>query len=285
MTTIIGLGQAGCAITKKMMRYPQYNTFLIDTEEHQHRNFIQIQKQHSHEAYETNFPDLRNFFKDAQAPYTLILGGSGTISGGTLKLLETLESKDITVLYIKPDVDLLSDIKQKQERVVFQILQQYSRSNLLKRMFVVSNNTCEKIIGDLTIKNFYDKINELISSTYHMYNVFKHTEPIMQTQGPPLDTAKIATFGFIDKENQENMLYDLKFPREKHYYYSICNKSFEEKTNLLPEIKQQIRERLDAKVKVSYSIYKNNYDQDYIYAAYFASMIQEENYDFPLDDQ
>ena len=190
MTTIIGLGHAGCSIAKKMMQYPQYTTYLVDTEQHQHRNFMLIGEQETHEAYEANFPDLRQFFQHASPPYTLILGGSGTISGGALKLLQSLESNDITILYVKPDIDLLSDVKQKQERIVFHVLQQYSRSNLLKRMFVVSNNKCESIIGDLTIKNFYEKINELISSTYHMYNVFKNTEPIMQTQGPPLDTAR-----------------------------------------------------------------------------------------------
>ena len=278
MATIIGLGKGACALAKKFINYPQYEVYLIDSAVHDHKNFKLIEACKSHEEYEENFPYLGDFFKDVASPCTLIVGGGGTISGSVLRLLEQISHHEISILYIKPDIDLLSDIKQKQERIVFHVLQQYARSNLLKRMFIVSNDSCEKIIGDLTIKDFYDRINELIASTYHMYNVFCNTEPVIQTQGDTIDTARIATFGFIDAEQNENMLYDLKFPREKHYYYSVCKKSFEEKSNLLPEIKQQIRDKLDNKTKVSYSVYRNDYDADYTYGVYYSSFIQEENY-------
>ena len=285
MSTIIGLGNAGCNIAKKLSAHKQYKVYYINTEGGDEKKLKVIPKQESFEDYEKNFPSIKTFLKHSKEPYTVIIGGSGAISGCTLRLLEQIRSSDITVLYIKPDIDLLSDIANKQERIAFHVLQQYARSGLLKKMFVVSNSKCEEILGDLTIKNYFDKINDLISSTYHIYNVFQNVEPIIHTYSATQEMCKIATFGILDEEGREALLYDLKFPREKHLYYSICKKNLESDASLIKNIKKQVRTFMTDKMKVSYAVYENGYDHDYIYSCCHASMIQEENYDFPLDDR
>jgi len=283
MSTIIGLGKAGCSIAKEMSIYPQYNIFCIDSEEHDHNKFKLIEKQKNFEAYENKFPSIKKFLKGAKAPYTVIVGGSGAISGSILRLMEQLASKEISVIFIKPEIDILSNLAEKQERLVFHVLQQYARSNMIDKMFVISNSECESILGGLTVKNYFNKINKLIVATYHMYNVFQNIEPLIQTHADPLEICKIATFGIVDEAGSEKLLYDLKFPREKHLYYSVTNDSLENDVSLMKNIKEQVREKMTDKLKVSYSVYENDYDQNYIYSCTFASMIQEENYDFPLD--
>lgn len=285
MSTIIGLGKAGCNIAKELSIYPQYNVFCIDAEKDDFNKFKLVKKQKSFEDYEENFPSIQKFLSKASAPYTVIIGGSGKISGACLRLLEQLKSKDISILYIKPEVDILSDLAAKQERLVFQVLQQYTRSGLLDKMFIVSNSECENILGDLSIKEYFNQINKLVATTFHMYNVFQNIEPLIQAHTEPLEPCKISTFGIIDEKGGEKMLYDLKFPREKHLYYSVTNDSLENDVSLMKNIKKQVRSKMTDKLKVSYSVYENNYDQNYIYSCTFASMIQEEKYDFPLDDQ
>lgn len=283
MSTIIGLGKAGCNIAKQLSVYPQYNIFCIDSEKHEFNKFKLIKKQNSFEAYEQNFPSITKFINKSSGPYTIIIGGSGKISGACLRLMQQLKNHDVSVLYIKPETDILSEIAAKQERLVFHVLQQYARSDLFNKMFVVSNSECENVLGDLSIKNYFSEINKLIATTYHMYNVFKNIDPIIETHSDPMEVCKVATFGIIN-DNEEKMLYDLKFPREKHLYYSVTKDSLENDTSLMKNIKSQVRSKMTDKLKVSYSVYENNYDQNYIYSCTFASMIQEENYDFPLDD-
>jgi hypothetical protein len=65
----------------------------------------------------------------------------------------------------------------------------------------------------------------------------------------------------------------------------MTSDSLENDVSLMKNIKKQVRDKMTDKLKVSYSVYENNYDQNYIYSCTFASMIQEEKYDFPLDDQ
>jgi|ETNvirenome_6_85_1030632.scaffolds.fasta_scaffold01909_7 hypothetical protein len=285
MSTIIGLGNAGCNIARILNKYPQYKTLYIDSQGRDEENFKLIEAQENIEKYEENFPSIKEFLEGTKNPYTVIVGGSGAISGAILRLLEQIDSQKISILYIKPDIDLLSEAAYRQERLVFHVLQQYARSSLLDKMFVVSNSQCEEALGDLTIKSYFSKINELIASTFHMYNVYQNIDPIIQTQGSPQEMCKIATFGLVDKDGKESLFYDLKFPREKHLYYSICKKNLESDASLIKNIKKQVRSFMTDKMKVSYSVYENNYDQDYVYSCSFASMIQEENYDFSLDSE
>jgi hypothetical protein len=285
MSTIIGLGKAGCNIAKELNAYPQYNVFCIDTEKDDFNKFKLIKKQKSFEDYEKNFPSVQKFLNKSSAPYTIIIGGAGKISGAALRLLEQIKDKNISILYIKPEIDILSELAAKQERLVFHVLQQYTRSNLFDKMFVVSNSECEDILGDLSIKDYFKQINKLIATTYHMYNVFQNIEPLIQAHMEPFEACKISTFGIIDEQGSEKMLYDLKFPREKHLYYSVTSDSLENDVSLMKNIKKQVRGKMTDKLKVSYSVYENSYSQNYIYSCTFASMIQEEKYDFPLDDQ
>ena len=284
MSTIIGLGKAGCSIAKQLSIYPQYDIFCIDSEKQEYDQFKLIDKQTTFEDYEKNFPSLKKFFKKNFPTCTVVIGGSGKISGASLRLLEQLKGKEVTLLYVKPEIDILSPIAAKQERIVFHVLQQYARSGHFKKMFIVSNSECEAILGDLSIKNYFREINKLIATVYHMYNVFQNIEPIIETHTSPMEVCKLATFGIIDQDN-EKMLYNLNFPREKHLYYSVTKDSLENDVSLMKNIKKQVREKMADKLKVSYSVYENKYEQNYIYSCTFASMIQEEKYDFPLDDQ
>ena len=171
METIIGLGQAGCNIAEKFLQYQQYDVYRIDSEKRSGPKFKKIPVRQTHQEYEEKCPSFKPFLKNAKPPYLFIVGGSGSITGCSLRLLEQLKSEDIYVLYIKPDVALLSDTKRTQDKIVFGIFQQLARSGLLKRMYIVDNVALENIIKDVPALEYYDRLNDLIVSTIHMCNV------------------------------------------------------------------------------------------------------------------
>ena len=280
METIIGLGNAGCNIAEKFMQYPQYDVYRIDSEERCGPNFKKIQECFSHEEYEKAFPDISDFLRNAQPPYLFVVGGSGTISGASLCVLEQLKSKDIYVLYVKSDTSLMSRTSQVQDKIVFQVLQQYARSDVFRRMFVVDNSNLEAIYRDIPVVGYYDKLNEVIVSTIHMINVFNNTKSIMDTFSSPIETARISTFGIIDVETgEEKLFYDLTYPREKLYYYSLTKNKLETEGNLLKRLTDQVKEKIEDELKVSYGIYSSAYENDYAYCVAHATLIQEINLD------
>jgi hypothetical protein len=280
METIIGLGQAGCKIAEQFAKYTQYNVYKIDSEKHQGPRFKLLKKASSHEEYENNCPSFKRFFKDAKPPYLFIVSGAAAISGSTLRILEQLNSKEIYVLYIRPDITLLSELKKKQERAGFFILQEFARSALLKRMFLVDNSKLEEIIQDTPVIGYYDKLNEMIASTVHMINVCTNSKAVLETFDEPAETARISTLGLVDLETgKETLFFDLKMPREKIYFYMIHEDKLKSDGELLKNVTGQVRSRMEGgKVQTSFGIYSTEYEQDYVYVLSHTSLVQNETF-------
>jgi hypothetical protein len=280
MGVVIGMGQAGCNIAKLFSQYPQYQAFYIDSELRKEENFLKITKQDSLELYESKTRLRKKFFEKIKGPVLFVIAGAGDITGACLKVLEKMNHLDIYILYIKPDTELLSEKKRKQERVVFHVLQQYARSALFKRMFIVSNPVVESILGDVPVIGYYDKLNNLIVPTMHMINVYSNIKPEMSTFSGPVDTARISTFGSADVETgTEKLFYNLTMPREKLFYYAINEKELQSDGALYKKITSQLKEKAEGEdVRISYGIYSTQYEQNYVYCVSHATLVQEEKY-------
>jgi len=276
MDTLIGLGKAGCNIVKAFSKYPQYGCYYVDSDHRNENKFFLVEKQKGVEEYEMNCADFGSFFEDVTDDILLVVGGSGAISGLSLRLLEQLKDKQVNVLYIQPDLQLLSDIGSKQEKIVYNVLQEYARSGLLDRVYLVSNPLLENIIGKISVLNYNDQLNHMIVSTMHMINVLGHIDPIMDTFSQTPDIARISTFGVVDiKENEQKLFFPLDNAGEFRYYYSINRKQLEEEGDFLSNVKKNIKENHSDKIRATYGIYSNEYDQNYGYVVAYSSQIQK----------
>ena len=278
METIIGLGNAGCNIAEKFMQYSQYDVYRLDTKKRSGPKFKKLVERSSHEEYEEKCPSLKSFFKDCKPPYLFVLGGSGTISGLSLRVIQQLKSDDVYLLYIKPDYTLLSKKKQIHDKITFQILQQYTRSAVFKKMLIVSNSHVEEILGGISITEYYDKINDMIVSTINMINICDHTDSVIDTFSDSIETARIATVGLVDlPTGQKKLFYPLQMPREYRFYYSCDQTMLDTDQLLYKKIIDHVKSNVDDKTKASYGIYSNDYGKNYGYVLAAATLVQEEN--------
>jgi hypothetical protein len=272
---IIGLGKAGCNIARAFSKFPQYNCVGIDVDP---TSDIVIKKKSSHEEYDAKFPNLtRRFPIEEGEGILLIVCGAGTISGGVLRLLEQLKSRkeDISVLYIKPDGDLLSELHRTQERVVRNILQEYARSGQLDMIYLVENSEIAKGIGEVPIIGYFDVLNQGLVNLLHMINVFRNSEPVMGNFGAPTEIARICTIGVVDLENnKENWFLDLQNARDVVYYYGINEEELRTDGTLFKKITDFVKSKSDDSINVSYGVYKTTYDQQYCYCIKYSSVIQ-----------
>tara|TARA_R110000851_G_scaffold55655_5_gene130436 strand:- start:1114 stop:1947 length:834 start_codon:yes stop_codon:yes gene_type:complete len=273
---VIGLGQAGCKIVEKLENYEQYNKYYIDVENNGYTNFYAVEHQNTHQNYEKNYKKIK--LKGCEGETTVFLSGAGDISGAALRLLQQLKNNILSVIYIKADETPLSEIQRLKDRVVSQILQQYARSGKLKRLYLISNKMVEEIVGDLSIKNYWDQINNTIASTFHMFNIFANTEPLLKSMPTIPKTSKISTFGVVNyKTGSEKLFYDMKLARVKSYFYNLNEETLEGEKDTLNKIRSFVSERAEEKVSVGFSIYPTDYNENYVYSIYDASLVQEQN--------
>ena len=125
---IIGLGQAGCNIAEYFKQYSQYKVFKIDTGLEKSKGVYALEHQSIPDVYENKFPNLKQTLLKGVKGQTLFITSCGFVSGASLRLLEQINNKcDISVLYIKPDIDNLSKEKAFQNNMLFLTLKMLNR--------------------------------------------------------------------------------------------------------------------------------------------------------------
>ena len=277
MQTIIGLGQAGCNIADKFSQYPQYTVYKIDADLKK-KSYHRALERHEHpEQYEENCPNLKRFLKGA-GENVLFITSCGNVSGTSLRILEQIKNKcKISILYIKPDLSFLSDNKILQNNLLFNVFQEYSRSGVFERVYIVDNLQLADIVGDVPVREYYNKLNEIIVSTMHMINVFNNSESVMDTFSPSLEVARISTLGLVELEDgEEKSFFSLDMPRKKRYYYAIPEDVLKSDGKFIKKISKQLKENMEHdRMKIDYGVYATNYEQPYVYFVADSSMIQK----------
>jgi hypothetical protein len=129
-----------CGIADALSQYPQYKIFKIDVDI-EGPGCYNVPTFDTAEEYENyNFPKLKAFFKGIKGKTFFIVGGSGKISCTSLRILEKIKNLPISIVYIKPDYELLNKVQKMQDRVVFGVLQEYARSAVFDEIYLISNS-------------------------------------------------------------------------------------------------------------------------------------------------
>jgi hypothetical protein len=273
MDAIIGLGQAGCNIADYFSKnYTQYQVYRMDKGISNGLNTYTLPDYDKHEEYDENPINLKFFFTNLRNNVLFIVAGSGVVSGAILRILEQIKDRDVTILYVRPDITLLSEKAHLREKVTFSILQEYARSAVFRNMILVSNPDLEQVLDGVSVLNYNERLNELLCTTFHMINAFKHIPSVMSTFSGLNEISRISTMGVVDdKKEKETLFYPLEDIREKVYYYLIDENKLKSDKQVLSKIRDYIKNQ---PCKASYTIWPTNYGHDYVYVCAYSSTIQ-----------
>ena len=276
---VVGLGNAGCKIAKYFEQYPQYNVFTIDEGLKKTSKSLGITKRATHEEYDKKQIRMTRFVD--QMPNTgeclFIMAGSGNITGASLQVLKFLKRKfQVDVLYVKPDHELLGRTAYLQDRICYNVLQEYARSGVFRSMCIVGNTQVEEILeSSLTAGNYYDKINELIGYTYHMVNVFNRTKPVLDNKIENSPETRIYTIGMVDFETgEENNFFPIDNEANRCYYYAVNENVLEEDYKVLKNVNKQVKEKMKDLQGASYQIHSTKYETSFAFVEVWTSSIQ-----------
>lgn len=273
----MGLGTVGCRIAKKFQTYKQYNIVCIDDQDSNWPDQMVVKKEKKSEDYENNFKTMPKKIKDKiKNDVILVLSGASAVCAISLKMLYQLRDKNITILCVRPETDLLEEKKAMQERMIFSVMQEYTRSGLFKDIFLTSNAKMDILIEDASIKEYYPAINELICSIFHMVMVFEHQDNVVGNLSEINEARRVCTLGILDmKSGEETLFFPMQDAMESRLYYGISKESLNNDKKLQRNIIELIKSKNTELCKYSYGVYETQYESDFCYVKSYSSKVQE----------
>ena len=277
MISIVGLGNAASAIAGKFTDTPNYNVYVMNDKIARTSKYkFRLKRYEKPEEYEENIPDVKKFFSTLDKHVEFLIVGSSYSSNYALGILQQLRHKRVDVIYIKPDIELLTGIPKLLENMAFGVLQEYARSGLINSLTLMSNLKIEEIVQNVPVKEYYNVLNGSIYSTVHYLNFFEHNEPEIGLVAKPSAICRIRTVGILDmKTLEEKWLFDLDVERELCYYMCINEKRLKEEGGLHRQIVRLLKEKpRNAFRKISYAIYETPLEQDFGFVVAHTNTIQ-----------
>lgn len=273
--TIIGLGSAGCNIAEMFESIEDSHVLLIDSNI-EGDNCFSLPEFKTPEEYEYNLPNLKNFLINCHKKVLFILGGSGKVSGATLKILELIKDREISILYIRPDKELLGNIGRMQDKLTFNVLQQYTRSGIFERIYLIDNLCIESIIGEIPVIGYYEALNKLIFNCISFIKFYENKKAIIDNTSEVKDISRISTLGIYDLENDiEKIFYNFDFIDDKCYNFIINENILKSDGKLFKQIKEKMKQKSLNDIKISYKIYSTQNDNNYCYVVQHSRKVQE----------
>ena len=275
---VIGFGGAGRKIAKGFEKYTQYNVHYVDVGI-SGKNCYKLPRSKTIERAEETVPKFLKLTRAIKKNKTFfICAGARVTSGAILRTLEQIKEAKITLVYIRPDLSFLNEEEAKREKVTYRILQEFARSGLLEKMCIIDNACVAEILGDLSIVEYFSKINHALINTLHMINYLAESDSIIGNVYDTRETNRISTVSAynLDK-NQEKPYFLMENIREKHFYFALNQQTLEKEKGMLKKIKEQVKKAgQSGQTSVSYDITATTYEENFAYVVSHTNFIQGE---------
>tara|TARA_R110000824_G_scaffold247780_2_gene436851 strand:+ start:1315 stop:2160 length:846 start_codon:yes stop_codon:yes gene_type:complete len=279
MDKIIGLGKTGCGIAEEFCAYPEYRIYKIGVGIPARGNLV-LEEQEDIAAYEeaADAIEMAGYLRSVKPgdEVLFIVAGDEPISGLSLTILEQIKDVSITVLYIAPDSEVCSDEQKINHRIVYNILQEYTRSGVFRRMFLAHRRVVEELVGDVSVREYEKSINNFIAYVVAMVNYCDHTEPVVSNKTSPAEISRIGTVGVSSLEPKDDIqfLFDLSTATDVHHYYAIPSQDLDEQKGLMRDIKMRTKRFAKEGINTSFSVYSTTFDQPIVLVTAFTKDLQ-----------
>ena len=269
---VIGVGTGGSAVAAALSALDVYDCFAIDTsfeDKSSKLDQIQIGLRQTFKEYEDK-TILDISAKIGDNDVHVFLFGGGKTTGALLRVLEKIRDKKISLHYIRPERNFLSSKQILRERASYGVLQEMARSAIFERITLYDVD----VILEKAEVSFLEKNNFVVKTivdTFHMMNYVKNTEGAFANTENPSEINRICSFGVVNPENGEEILYfPLDSHREKCYYF-IMNNDALQTPGLVEKINKQLKRE---NASCSFKIVESEWDNNHVYVEAFTNVVQ-----------
>jgi hypothetical protein len=143
---------------------------------------------------------------------------------------------------------------------------------------MVSNKSISNLSSDISIGNYFEKVNEKVVDMWHLMEYYGQASALMGNLEEPQEQNRIATFGLYSLNDEtEQKFYELEGVREKHFYFTFSEETLSETGNVLELVSRKLDKAKENDFQeISYGFFSSGYTVDKVYIMYYTNHIQSE---------
>jgi hypothetical protein len=263
---ILALGSKPYNLGLQFLQFENYTLHPIDTEKRENGLLLPIYR--TDEEYDENeIKGIKAWAKKIKGDILFIVEGGIIISSASLNILKHFKGHKITILYLKPNIDTLQGNAPLRERAVCSILQEYARSGVFERLFLISLSIVTGLVGNVALAKHEGAKNQIIADTFHRISVFQNTRPVFGDEVEEGGGNRIATIGYLDMLDGKEILFYNLVPEQKFFFFSVPGAELGGNVNL----KNELEKRANGG---SFRVYENGYEASYGFVLVLSSTVQ-----------
>lgn len=208
------------------------------------------------ESIETHFVNNPIVVPDNHSDATWgILVAGNAINFGVLASLENLANKPIDIFYLIPDLTFFDDFAKQNHKIVYNVLQEYSRSGKFRSMVLIDFLEIEKTLDNLSFSNYDSVVFDTVAYVMLTNDEISKMTPQISTVKEEDEASRIVTFGIVDlTSKKEKVFFDLKYPKEIIYKY-LVDSSYLKSNAFRKEILSFLKMKCTTETKVMYEVF------------------------------
>tara|TARA_R100000231_G_scaffold39327_1_gene34208 strand:+ start:80 stop:922 length:843 start_codon:yes stop_codon:yes gene_type:complete len=278
LNKVIGIGKFASLVADELDKHPEYTVYKFSETSSSPDTFA-LGSLQDMKSYEEEIPldEIKLFLRSITSEDSVlaVIEGGIAMSGSTLQILQMVKNSELHVLYLIPDMDMLSEQEKSYHKICFGILQEYARSGVLKNFHIVDRPKAEEMVGDVPVSEYERSVANFISYTIAMVNYFSNTEAVLENKLSKKEWCSISSFGLASFDSDlVSDLFSLENIENIHFYYGIPATTLEQDNTLIKKIKSHVKNQKTNDKTISYSVYSTTFDRTMILAQAFTSVVQ-----------
>tara|TARA_R110000851_G_scaffold16567_2_gene53838 strand:+ start:27173 stop:28030 length:858 start_codon:yes stop_codon:yes gene_type:complete len=271
MKSVITIGKPAVYFGDFLGTYPEYTLYSFN---HTNAEF-RVPIFSAAERYEDPLTGLDKYLATIADDLVCVISGGEVVSLICLQILEKLKNKNIEVIYLQPELDILNKTGIMVHNLVQGVLQEMTRSHVFKRFYFFDLALAKQVTPNAILSEVPKKVAEMCAQHYHTYSWLASQESVFGVNEDKIENATISSLSYCDF-NLTNVtdLGILGFIREQEVFYGIPEKKLEEDTGLYDEVMKSFKSFKKEEIRTSFNVFSVPFDDEVVYIKNSTTAVQ-----------
>jgi len=271
MKSVITIGTTAVHFGNFLESYPEYTLYSFN---HTHAEF-KVPVFTDVKRYEEPLPLLEEYLLTVADNVVCVVSGGEVVTLTVLQILEKIKEKNIEVVYLKPELDILNKTGIMVHNLVDGVLQEMTRSHVFKSFYLFDLGLIKKVTPNAILSEVPKKVAAMCAQHYHTYNWLSSQDSLFGLNEDKIKNATISSLSYCDFDlTNITDLGILEFIREREVFYGVPEKKIEEDTELYDKVMKSFKDFKKEDVRASFNVYSVPFENDVVYIKNSTTAVQ-----------